>query len=136
MTTFIGRGPGTSPTTDFFPFSAALPSTPVIVISATSAAGGGTLIHTADAKAYDVPIVYVANVGGVAGAIVYLNMGATGASLATTQSIALAVATSSYGLIQPGTPISGSGVVYMWSTSVAGTFAAYGGVTRTYTASA
>ena len=135
MTTFIGRGPGTSPTTDFFPLSASLPSAPVIVISATIASSANT-IHTADEKAYDVPIVYVANVGGVAGAVVYLNMGATGASLATTQSIALAVATSSYGLIQPGTPISGSGVVYMWSTSVAGTFAAYGGVTRTYTASA
>ena len=135
MTTFFGRGPGTSPTTDFFPLSASLPSAPVIVISATVASAANT-IHTADAKAYDVPIVYVANVGGVAGASVYLNMGATGAALATTQSIALAVATSSYGLIQPGTPISGSGVVYMWSTSVAGTFAAYGGVTRTYTASA
>jgi hypothetical protein len=135
MTTFIGRGPGTSPTTDFFPLSASLPSAPVIVISATISSSANT-IHTADARAYDVPIVYVANVGGVSGAVVYLNMGATGAALATTQSIALAVATSSYGLIQPGTPISGSGVVYMWSTSVAGTFAAYGGVTRTYTASA
>ena len=135
MTTFIGRGPGTSPTTDFFPLSASLPSAPVIVISATISSSANT-IHTADARAYDVPIVYVANVGGVAGAVVYLNMGATGASLATTQSIALAVATSSYGLIQPGSPISGSGVVYMWSTSVAGTFAAYGGVTRTYTDSA
>lgn len=134
MTTFIGRGPGTSPTTDFFPLSASLPSAPVIVISATISSSANT-IHTADARAYDVPIVYVANVGGVPGAVVYLNMGATGAALATTQSIALAVATSSYGLIQPGTPISGSGVVYMWSTSVAGTFAAYGGVTRTYTAS-
>ena len=134
MTTFIGRGPGTSPTTDFFPLSASLPSAPVIVISATISSSANT-IHTADARAYDVPIVYVANVGGVSGAVVYLNMGATGAALATTQSIALSVATSSYGLIQPGTPISGSGVVSIWASAASG-IAAYGGVTRTYTASA
>jgi hypothetical protein len=133
MTTFIGRGPGVSPSTDFFPLSAATPSNPAIVISATIVSSANT-IHTADAKAYDLPIIYVANVGGVAGAVVYLQMGSTG-SFATTQSIPLAVATSSYGIIQPGTPISGSGIVAMWSTSVAGTFVAYGGVTRTYTSS-
>jgi hypothetical protein len=130
MTTFIGRGPGTSPTTDFFPFSAALPSTPVIVISATSAAGGGTLIHTADAKAYDVPIIYVANVGVTTNVIAFLQMGST----ATTQSIPVTVATSSYALIMPGSPISGSGAIGIWSS--ASGIVAYGGVTRTYTASA
>ena len=130
MTTFIGRGPGTSPTTDFFPFSAALPSTPVIVISATSAAGGGTLIHTADAKAYDVPIIYVANVGVTTNVIAFLQMGST----ATTQSIPVTVATSSYALIMPGSPISGSGTIGIWSS--ASGIVAYGGVTRTYTASA
>jgi hypothetical protein len=130
MTTFIGRGPGTSPTTDFFPFSAALPSTPVILITGTTAAAANT-IHTADAKAYDIPIIYIANVGSTANMVAYLQMGST----ATTQSIALSVATSSYGLIQPGTPISGSGVVSIWASAASG-IAAYGGVTRTYTASA
>jgi hypothetical protein len=130
MTTFIGRGPGTSPTTDFFPFSAALPSTPVILITGTTAAAANT-IHTADAKAYDIPIIYIANVGSTANMVAYLQMGST----ATTQSIALTVATSSYTLIQPGTPISGSGVVSIWASASSG-IVAYGGVTRTYTASA
>ena len=129
MTTFIGRGPGTSPVTDFFPFSAALPSTPVILITGTTAAAANT-IHTADAKAYDIPIIYVANTASVP-MVAYLQMGST----ATTQSIALSIATSSYGLIQPGTPISGSGVVSIWASAASG-IAAYGGVTRTYTASA
>ena len=130
MTTFIGRGPGTSPTTDFFPLSAASASNPVINISATSAASGGTTIHTADPNAYDIPIIYVANVGSTANVIAFLQMGST----ATTQSIPVTIATSSYALLQPGTPISGSGVVGIWCS--ASGVVAYGGVTRTYTASA
>ena len=129
MTTFIGRGPGTSPVTDFFPFSAALPSSPVILITGTTV-GAANTIHTADARAYDIPIIYVANTASTP-LVAYLQMGST----ATTQSIALSVATSSYGLIQPGTPISGSGVVSIWASAASG-IAAYGGVTRTYTASA
>jgi hypothetical protein len=129
MTTFIGRGPGTSPTTDFFPFSAALPSTPVILITGTTAAAANT-IHTADAKAYDIPIIYVANTASTS-RIAYLQMGST----ATTQSISFLLATSSVTLVQPGTPISGSGVVSIWASATSGVVA-YGGVTRTYTASA
>jgi hypothetical protein len=72
MTTFIGRGPGTSPTTDFFPFSAALPSTPVILITGTTAAAANT-IHTADAKAYDIPIIYVANTASTSKNCVFAN---------------------------------------------------------------
>ena len=129
MTTFIGRGPGTSPTTDFFPLSASLPSSPVILITGTTAAAANT-IHTADAKAYDIPIIYVANTAS-ASLVAYLQMGST----ATTQSIAFLLATSSVTLVQPGTPISGSGVVSIWASSTSGVVA-YGGVTRTYTASA
>ena len=129
MTTFIGRGPETSPTTDFFPFSAALPSTPVILITGTTAAAANT-IHTADAKAYDIPIIYVANTASTS-RIAYLQMGST----ATTQSISFLLATSSVTLVQPGTPISGSGVVSIWASATSGVVA-YGGVTRTYTASA
>ena len=130
MTTFIGRGPGTSPTTDFFPLSASLPSAPVILVTGDSVASANT-IHTADAKAYDIPIIYVANVGTTANMIAYLQMGSTSA----LQSIPITIATSSYALIQPGTPISGSGVVKIWASLSSG-IVAYGGVTRTYTASA
>lgn len=130
MTTFIGRGPGTSPTTDFFPLSAATASTPVINIAATSATSGGTTVHTADAKAYDIPIIYVANVGSTANVVAYLQMGST----ATTQSIPVTIATSSYALLQPGTPISGGATIGIWCS--ASGVVAYGGVTRTYTASA
>tara|TARA_R110000868_G_scaffold72509_10_gene211270 strand:- start:442 stop:834 length:393 start_codon:yes stop_codon:yes gene_type:complete len=130
MTTFIGRGPGTSPTTDFFPLSAALASSPVINIAATSATAGGTTIHVADARAYDIPIIYVANVGSTSNVVAFLQMGST----ATTQSIPITIATSSYALIQPGTPISGSGTIGIWCS--ASGVVAYGGVTRTYTASA
>ena len=129
MTTFIGRGPGTSPTTDFFPLSASLPSSPVILITGTTAAAANT-IHTADAKAYDIPIIYVANTATTS-LVAYLQMGST----ATTQSIAFLLATSSVTLVQPGTPISGSGVVSIWASATSGVVA-YGGVTRTYTASA
>jgi len=130
MTTFIGRGPGTSPTTDFFPLSAASASNPVINIAALTATAGGTPIHVADANAYDLPIIYVANVGSTSNVVAYLQMGST----ATTQSIPVTIATSSYALLQPGTPISGSGTVGIW-VSASGVVA-YGGVTRTYTASA
>jgi len=90
----------------------------------------GNTIHVADAKAYDVPIIYVANVGTTANVVAYLQMGST----ATTQSIPVTIATSSYALLQPGTPISGGATIGIWCS--ASGVVAYGGVTRTYTASA
>ena len=131
MSNYTGRGNNAGPASDFFPLSGSTASSPVILITAT-VGGAGTTIHTADQFAQDVPIIYVANVGGVASAVAYLQMGST----STTLSIPLAIATSSYNLIQPGTPISKLGVVGIWSTQISGTFAAYGGVTRTYTATA
>ena len=130
MTTFIGRGPGTSPTTDFFPLSAASASSPGILITATSATGGGTVIHTADAFAVDVPIVYVANNSAVS-LVAYMQMGTT----ATTQSIPFSVSSNTYLLLNPGTPISKSGVLGIWTTASTG-LVAFGGVNRTYTATA
>ena len=130
MTTFIGRGPGTSPTTDFFPLSAASASSPGILITATSATGGGTVIHTSDAFAVDVPIVYVAN-NSAASLVAYMQMGTT----ATTQSIPFSVSSNTYLLLNPGTPISKSGVLGIWTTASTG-LVAFGGVNRTYTATA
>lgn len=125
---YTGRGVNAGPGTDFFPFSAATASTPVIPITATTATGGGTTIHTADPNAQDVPIIYVAN--NSAGALVaYLQMGTT----ATTSSIPTTISAASWSLVNPGSPISKSGVVGIWTTASTG-LVAYGGVNRTYTA--
>jgi len=129
MTTFIGRGPGTSPTTDFFPLSAASASSPGIVITATIVGSANTL-HTADANALDVPIIYVAN-NSAATLVAYMQMGNT----ATTQSIPTSISAGSWTIVNPGTPISKSGVLSMWTTASTG-LVAYGGVNRTYTATA
>lgn len=127
---YTGRGVGASPASDFFPLSAATASSPNILITATSAIGGGTLIHTADAFAQDVPIVYVAN-NSAATLVAYLQMGTT----ATTLSIPTSIAGGSWTTVMPGSPISKSGAIGIWTTATAG-LVAYGGVNRTYTASA
>lgn len=126
----IGRGVGASPAGDFFPLSGATASSPTIIITATTATGGGTIVHTADLNAQDVPIVYVAN-NSAATLVAYLQMG----TLATTQSIPTSVTAGTWTIVTPGTPISKSGVVGIWTTATTG-LVAYGGVNRTYTATA
>jgi len=102
----------------------------MILITATTATGGGTVVHTADPNAQDVPIVYVTN--NSAGTLVaYLQMGTT----ATTLSIPTSIPTNSWTIVTPGSPISKSGVVGIWTTATTG-LVAYGGVNRTYTATA
>lgn len=125
---YLGRGVGASPAGDFFPLSAASASSPTIIITATTATGGGTTVHTADANAQDVPIIYVANNSG-ATLVAFLQMGTT----ATTQSIPTSVNSGSWTIVTPGTPISKSGVLGIWTTATTG-LVAYGGVNRTYTA--
>lgn len=128
MSNDIGRGVGASPAGDFFPLSGSTASSPVIPIIATTATAGGTLVHQADLNAQDVPIIYVGNNSG--GTLVaYLQMGST----ATTSSIPTTIPSNSYVLLSPGTPISKSGVVGIWTTATTG-LVAYGGVNRTYTA--
>lgn len=127
---YSGRGVGASPGGDFFPLSGATASSPTILITATTATGGGTVIHTADLNAQDVPIIYVANNSG-ASLVAYLQMG----SLASTAAIPTAVPAGSWNIVTPGTPISKSGVVGIWTTATTGLIA-YGGVNRTYTATA
>lgn len=124
----IGRGVSASPAGDFFPLSGATASSPVIAITATSATGGGTTVHAADANAQDIPIVYVANNSGSA-LTAYLQMGTT----ATTLSIPTTINSNVWTIVTPGTPISKSGVVGIWTTATTG-LVAYGGVNRTYTA--
>lgn len=128
MTGFIGRGVGASPASDFFPLSAATASSPVIAITATSATGGGTVVHTSDPKAFDVPIIYIANNSG-ASLTAYMQMGTT----ATTLSIPTLVSAGAWTLLNPGTPIRSSGVIGVWTTATTG-LVAFGGVNRTYTA--
>ena len=126
---YTGRGNGSAPSTDFFPLSAASASSPGIVITATIV-GSAITIHTADAFAVDVPIIYVAN-NSAATLVAYMQMGNT----ATTQSIPTSISAGSWTIVNPGTPISKSGVVSMWTTATTGLIA-YGGVNRTYTATA
>lgn len=128
MDSYLGRGVGASPAGDFFPLSGATASSPTIIITATTATGGGTTIHTADAQAQDVPIVYVAN-NSAATLVAFLQMGTT----ATTQSIPTSIAAGTWTIVTPGTPISKSGVVGIFTTATTG-LVAYGGVNRTYTA--
>lgn len=127
---YIGRGVGSSPAGDFFPLSGATASSPTIIITATSATAGGTVIHTADANAQDVPIIYVAN-NSAAALVAFLQMGTT----ATTQTIATSLNSNTWTIVTPGTPISKSGVVGIWTSATTG-LVAYGGVNRTYTATA
>ncbi len=128
MSNFFGRGVGASPASDFFPLSAASASSPTILITATTATGGGTLIHTADANAQDVPIIYVGNnSGGTMTA--YVLIGTT----ATTQAVPTSINNGTYQLVVPGTPISKSGAVGIFTTASTG-LVAFGGITRTYTA--
>jgi len=127
---YTGRGNGASPSTDFFPLSAASASNPIIAITATTATGGGTTVHTSDANAIDVPIVYVAN-NSAATLVAYMQMGTT----ATTQSIPISVTAGAWAIANPGTPISKLGVLGIWTTASTG-LVAYGGVNRTYTATA
>lgn len=125
---YTGRGNDAGASTDFFPLSAATASSPMIAITATTATGGGTLVHTADAFAQDVPIIYVAN-NSSANLVAYLQMGTS----ATTSAIPTAVSSLTWVVVMPGTPISKSGAVGIWTTASTG-LVAYGGVNRTYTA--
>ena len=129
MSNYTGRGNGASPASDFFPLSGASASSPGIAITATIVGSANTL-HTADAFAIDVPIIYVAN--NSAGTLVaYMQLGTT----ATTSAIPTSIGAGSWSIVNPGLPISKSGVVSMWTTASTG-LQAFGGVNRTYTATA
>jgi len=112
---YIGRTPGSGPVTVFVPLSGSTASTPSITVTATTAAAGGTVIHTADAQATDMVYAYVTN--NSAGALTaYVQMGST----ATTSSHPITIGTGNWVLAIPGWPIRSSGVVGIWTTATTG----------------
>ncbi len=126
---YNGRGNNAGPATEFFPLSGATASSPAILITATTATGGGTVIHTADPNAQDVVFLTYSNVA--AGSLVaYTQIG----TLATTGNIQTAVSAGTFKVASNGNvSISKSGVIGGWTTATTGLYA-YGYVARTYTA--
>lgn len=126
---YSGRGNNAGPATDFFPLSGATASSPGILVTATTATGGGTVLHTADLNAQDVVFLTYSNV--TTGALtVYTQFG----SLATTGQQQDSVSANAHAVaINGNVSISKSGVLGAWTTATTGIFA-YGYVARTYTA--
>jgi hypothetical protein len=124
---YLGRGNGASPATEFFPLSGSTASSPMILITATSAASQ-TTIHTADPNTQDVLFLTYSNVSA-AGLVAYTNLGST----ATTGNIQTTVNAGTFNVASNGNfTISKSGVVGGWTTATTGLYA-YGYVARTYT---
>lgn len=126
---YVGRGNNAGPAADQFPLSASVASSPAILITATTATGGGTVAHTADANAMDMPYVIISNVGS-GSATVYGQLG----SLATTGqrqwTVAAGAFTTAYSY---DVGMSKSGTFSFWSTATAGIYVS-GVVARIYTA--
>lgn len=126
---YTGRGNNAGPATEFFPLSGATASSPGILITATTATGGGTTIHTADANAQDVLFITISNVSAAA-LTGHVNLG----SLATTGNIQKSISAATFEVFSNGNAsISKSGVVSGWTTASTGLYV-YGYVARTYTA--
>jgi len=126
---YSGRGNNGGPATEFFPFSGASASSPAILITATTATGGGTVIHTADPNAQDVLFLRFSNVSSST-LVGYVQLG----SLATTGTVPVSVAAGSQSTVFIGdVTISKQGVVGAWTTATAALYA-YGYIARTYTA--
>ena len=125
----IGRGNNAGPATEFFPFSAASASSPAVLITATTATGGGTVVHTGDANAQDVLFMRLSNFSAST-LVGYVQLG----SLATTGTVPVSVPAGSQSTVFIGdATISKSGVVGVWTTATTG-LCAYGYIARTYTA--
>jgi hypothetical protein len=127
---YIGRGVNAGPASDIFPLSGSTASSAPILITATTATGGGTIAHTCDANAFDMPYIIISNVGATA-ATVYGNIG----SLATTGNRQWTVSAGafttaySYDVMQ-----SKSGTFSFWSSATSGLYLT-GVVARMFTAS-
>ena len=128
---YTGRGNNAGPAVDFFPLNGATASSPAVLITATTATGGGTTIHTADAFAQDVLYVTLSNVSA-ASLTVFTNLG----SLATTgQQQTTLTAGQSTVVYNGNAAISKSGAFSAWTTATTGIYA-FGYIARTYTATA
>lgn len=130
MTQAIGRANNAGPASDIFPLSGATASSPAILITATTATGGGTVAHTCDAKAYDAPYIRIDNVSA-AGVTVFGNIG----SLATTGNRQYVISAGSFAVaFAYDVPMSNSGTFSFWSSATTGIFVS-GNVSRFFTAS-
>lgn len=130
MTNYLGRGNNSGPASDLYPLSGATASSAAILITATTATGGGTIAHTADAKAYDSPYMIISNVSA-ASVTVFGNLSSTattGNRQWTVNSGAFTPAYS-YDLMQ-----SGGGTFSFWSSATAGIYVT-GQVARIFTSS-
>ena len=126
----IGRSINAGPASDLFPLSAALPSSPAILITGTTAAAQ-TTAHTADAVAYDMPYILLWNVSAAA-ITVYANTGST----ATTGNRSWSINAGDFKVAYSyDVPMSGSGVFGFWATATTGIYCT-GNVSRIFTASA
>ncbi len=126
---FLGRYSGSSPTTELYPFSAASASSPLILITATTATGGGTNIHTANAdKNQDVLFVTVAN-NSVNALVAFCQIGTTATTLSMPYSISAGVSQVVY---SGNVSVANSGQFGIWTTATTG-LAVTGFVARTYT---
>jgi hypothetical protein len=125
----IGRGNNAGPAADAFPLSVALPSSPGILITGTTAAAQ-TTAHVADAKAYDLPYIIISNVGA-SPVTVYGQLGSTATTGQRAWTVSAGAFTTAYSF---DVPISNSGVVGFWSTATAGVYVT-GYVYRIFTAS-
>lgn len=114
----LGRGVNAGPASDLYPLSAATPSSPAILITATTATGGGTVAHTCDAQALDIPYMIISNVSANQ-VTVYGNIG----SLATTGNrqwvINSGAFTTAYSY---DVGMSAAGTFSFWSSATAGIY--------------
>lgn len=129
MSNEIGRYLGVGPSTEYFPCSAMAASSPSVIVTATSATGGGTAIHVANAdKNQDVLFITVAN-NSAATLVAYVQLGST----ATTQSLPYSINSNVTQVILSGNAaISNSGTFGIWTTATTG-LTVTGYIARTFT---
>lgn len=129
MANELGRYLGVGPSTEIYPCSAMSASSPSVIVTATTATGGGTTIHTANAdKNIDALYITIANnTGGVL--VAFGQPGTT----ATTQSIQMSIPANSYSIYSNGNLfISNSGTFGIWTSATTG-LAVTGYVARAFT---
>lgn len=127
---YLGRGNNAGPAADLYPLSAATASSAAILITATTATGGGTIAHTCDAKAYDSPYIIISNVSA-ASVTVFGNIGSTATTGNRQWTINPGAFTTaySYDLL-----MSNSGTFSFWSSATTGIYVT-GQVARIFTSS-
>lgn len=126
----LGRGVNSGPAADIFPLSAATPSSPAILITATTATGGGTIAHTSDPNAYDLPFMIISNVSA-ASATVYGNLGSTATTGNRQWIVGAGSFTTAYSF---DVPMTAAGTFSFWSAATAGIYVT-GYISRIFTAS-